>query len=167
MTRLHFSEISGTGFCRDAHHFPVVLPLEAANFWNFVMNRTDELRTARIDGTVTPTEDFRAAVSNIVLRRQSRYRLPTPDKKRFLNGERSRLLVVIGPVRFDLECCHGIRDAARAFNAKSIRRVWRSSCAPILKTAPSWDGKTSISDPDLNGSYRVNYERTGASLAGG
>lgn len=46
------------------------------------MNRTDELRTARID-SFGNTDRTRAAVSCIVLRRQSRYRLPTPDRKDF------------------------------------------------------------------------------------
>ncbi|SUG99597.1 3-deoxy-D-arabinoheptulosonate-7-phosphate synthase [Salmonella enterica subsp. enterica] len=46
------------------------------------MNRTDELRTARIDSLVTPTElAQRYPVSSSVASHV--YRLPTPDRKDF------------------------------------------------------------------------------------
>ncbi len=104
------------------------------------MNRTDELRTARIDSPVTPTElAQRYPVSSSVASHvtDSRRRI-----EKILNGEDPRLLVVIGPCSI-----HDLNAAMEyatqlGHNAKSIRRVWRSSCAPILKNrAPSWDGK--------------------------
>ena len=59
------------------------------------MNRTDELRTARIDNLVTPAElAQRHPVSSAVARHvtDSRRRI-----EKILNGEDPRLLVIVGP----------------------------------------------------------------------
>ena len=120
------------------------------------MNKTDELRTARIESLVTPAElaqrhpvtaDVAAHVS------ASRRRI-----EKILNGEDRRLLVIIGPC--------SIHDTDAALEYARRRQGRRERYQPQLeivmrtyfekpRTVVGWKGL--ISDPDLNGSYRVNH----------
>ena len=103
------------------------------------MNKTDELRTARIDSLVTPAELARLhPVSDEVADHvtASRRRI-----EKILNGEDKRLLVVIGP------CSIHDLDAAMDYaqRLKTLRGTYQDRLEIV------------ISDPDLNGSYRVNH----------
>lgn len=75
------------------------------------MNKTDELRTARIDSLVTPAElaqrhPVSAGVAEHVT--ASRRRI-----EKILNGEDKRLLVVIGPLLHPRSGCrNGLRKTA-------------------------------------------------------
>ncbi len=71
-----------------------------------------------------------------------------------IHGYRSSL----APVRLISECRHGIRDAApKAQRQKhTVARLEIVMRTYLLKTAHR-RGQRPISDPDLNGSYRVNY----------
>ena len=120
------------------------------------MNKTDELRTARIESLVTPAElaqrhpvsaDVAAHVS------ASRRRI-----EKILNGEDRRLLVVIGPCSI-----HDI-DAAMEYarRLQGMRERYQPQLEIVMRTyfekprtVVGWKGL--ISDPDLNGSYRVNH----------
>ncbi|MGY6029807.1 3-deoxy-7-phosphoheptulonate synthase AroH [Phytobacter sp. AG2a] len=120
------------------------------------MNKTDELRTARIDTLVTPEElaqrhPVTPAVAEHVT--QSRRRV-----EKILNGEDKRLLVIIGP------CSIHDRDAAMDYARRlQILREKHDTKLEIVmrtyfekpRTVVGWKGL--ISDPDLNGSYRVNH----------
>ncbi len=120
------------------------------------MNKTDELRTARIDSLVTPAELARlhpvsAEVAEHVT--ASRRRI-----EKILNGEDKRLLVVIGP------CSIHDQDAAvdYAKRLQALREKYQDRLEIVMRTyfekprtVVGWKGL--ISDPDLNGSYRVNH----------
>lgn len=120
------------------------------------MNRTDELRTARIDSTVTPTElAQRYPVSSSVASHvtDSRRRI-----EKILNGEDPRLLVVIGPCSIhDLNAAMEYATQLRAQRQKHQARleIVMRTYFEKPRTVVGWKGL--ISDPDLNGSYRVNY----------
>ncbi|TGD21130.1 3-deoxy-7-phosphoheptulonate synthase, partial [Salmonella enterica subsp. enterica serovar Poona] len=120
------------------------------------MNRTDELRTARIDSLVTPTElAQRYPVSSSVASHvtDSRRRI-----EKILNGEDPRLLVVIGPCSI-----HDLNAAMEYAPQRQAQRQKQQARLEIVmrtyfekpRTVVGWKGL--ISDPDLNGSYRVNY----------
>ena len=120
------------------------------------MNKTDELRTARIESLVTPAElaqrhpvtaDVAAHVS------ASRRRI-----EKILNGEDRRLLVIIGP------CSIHDTDAALEYarRLQTMRERYQPQLEIVMRTyfekprtVVGWKGL--ISDPDLNGSYRVNH----------
>ncbi|ROR15375.1 3-deoxy-7-phosphoheptulonate synthase [Erwinia sp. JUb26] len=120
------------------------------------MNKTDELRTARIDSLITPAEllarqPISAAVAENVM--TSRQRIA-----RILSGEDKRLLVVIGPC--------SMHDPAAALEYASRLKVLRDKYQSRLeivmrayfekpRTVVGWKGL--ISDPDLDGSFRVNH----------
>ena len=120
------------------------------------MNKTDELRTARIDSLVTPAELARlhpvsAEVADHVT--ASRRRI-----EKILNGEDKRLLVVIGP------CSIHDLDAAMDYaqRLQTLRGTYQDRLEIVMRTyfekprtVVGWKGL--ISDPDLNGSYRVNH----------
>ena len=120
------------------------------------MNKTDELRTARIDSLVTPAELARlhpvsAAVADHVT--ASRRLI-----EKILNGEDKRLLVVIGP------CSIHDLDAAMDYaqRLQTLRGTYQDRLEIVMRTyfekprtVVGWKGL--ISDPDLNGSYRVNH----------
>ena len=120
------------------------------------MNKTDELRTARIDSLVTPAELARlhpvsAVVADHVT--ASRRRI-----EKILNGEDKRLLVVIGP------CSIHDLDAAMDYaqRLQTLRGTYQDRLEIVMRTyfekprtVVGWKGL--ISDPDLNGSYRVNH----------
>ncbi len=120
------------------------------------MNKTDELRTARIDSLVTPAElaqryPVSAAVAEKVT--TSRKRI-----EKILNGEDRRLLVIVGPCSIhDLDAAmdyaqrlKGLRDKHHARLEIVMRTYFEKP-----RTVVGWKGL--ISDPDLNGSYRVNH----------
>jgi len=120
------------------------------------MNKTDELRTARIDSLVTPAElAQRYPVSAVVAENvtTSRKRI-----EKILNGEDRRLLVIVGPCSIhDLDAAmdyaqrlKGLRDKHHARLEIVMRTYFEKP-----RTVVGWKGL--ISDPDLNGSYRVNH----------
>jgi 3-deoxy-7-phosphoheptulonate synthase len=120
------------------------------------MNKTDELRSARIDSLVTPAElAQRYPVSSEVASHvtASRRRI-----EKILNGEDNRLLVVIGPCSIhDLDAA---MDYARRL--QTLREKHQARLEIVMRTyfekprtVVGWKGL--ISDPDLNGSYRVNH----------
>jgi 3-deoxy-7-phosphoheptulonate synthase len=120
------------------------------------MNKTDELRSARIDSLVTPAElAQRHPVSSDVASHvtASRRRI-----EKILNGEDKRLLVVMGPCSIhDLDAAV---DYARRLQV--LREKHQSRLEIVMRTyfekprtVVGWKGL--ISDPDLNGSYRVNH----------
>ncbi len=120
------------------------------------MNRTDELRTARIESLVTPAElAQRHPVSADVAAHvaASRRRI-----EKILNGEDRRLLVIIGP------CSIHDTDAAMDYarRLQGMRERYQPQLEIVMRTyfekprtVVGWKGL--ISDPDLNGSYRVNH----------
>ncbi|AYN30045.1 MULTISPECIES: 3-deoxy-7-phosphoheptulonate synthase AroH [Buttiauxella] len=120
------------------------------------MNKTDELRTARIDSLVTPAElAQRLAVSPQVAQNvtASRRRI-----EKILNGEDNRLLVIVGPCSIhDLDAAMDYArrlQAAREQHQHRLEIVMRTYFEKP-RTVVGWKGL--ISDPDLNGSYRVNH----------
>ena len=120
------------------------------------MNRTDELRTARIDNLVTPAElAQRHPVSSSVARHvtDSRRRI-----EKILNGEDSRLLVIVGPCSIhDLDAAMEYATRLQALREKHQARleIVMRTYFETQRTVVGWKGL--ISDPDLNGSYRVNH----------
>lgn len=120
------------------------------------MNKTDELRTARIDSLVTPAElAQRYPVSATVAEHvtTSRKRI-----EKIINGDDRRLLVIVGP------CSIHDLDAAMDYaqRLKGLRDKHQSRLEIVMRTyfekprtVVGWKGL--ISDPDLNGSYRVNH----------
>lgn len=120
------------------------------------MNKTDELRTARIDSLVTPAElAQRLAVSQEVAQNvtASRRRI-----EKILNGEDNRLLVIVGPCSIhDLDAAMDYArrlQTAREKHQHRLEIVMRTYFEKP-RTVVGWKGL--ISDPDLNGSYRVNH----------
>lgn len=120
------------------------------------MNKTDELRTARIDSLITPAEllsrqPITAAIADNVMATRQRI-------SRILSGEDKRLLVVIGPC--------SLHDPAAALEyagrLKTLRDRYDSRLEIVMRTyfekprtVVGWKGL--ISDPDLDGSFRVNH----------
>ncbi|CAO96872.1 3-deoxy-7-phosphoheptulonate synthase [Erwinia tasmaniensis] len=120
------------------------------------MNKTDELRTARIESLVTPAElqerfPIDAAIADNVT--TSRKRIT-----RILNGEDPRLLVVVGP------CSLHDPVAALEYAERlcTLREKYHSRIEIVMRTyfekprtVVGWKGM--ISDPDLDGSFRLNH----------
>lgn len=120
------------------------------------MNKTDELRTARIDSLVTPAElAERFPVSPEVAQNviASRRRI-----EKILNGEDNRLLVIVGPCSIhDLDAAMDYArrlEAMRQKHGDRLEIVMRTYFEKP-RTVVGWKGL--ISDPELNGSYRVNH----------
>lgn len=120
------------------------------------MNKTDELRTARIDTLVTPQElAQRYPVTPEMAEHVTGARRRI---EKILNGEDNRLLVVIGPCSI-----HDLSAAVEyAGRLKPLREKYQSQLEIVMRTyfekprtVVGWKGL--ISDPDLNGSYRVNH----------
>ncbi|WP_067703530.1 MULTISPECIES: 3-deoxy-7-phosphoheptulonate synthase [unclassified Erwinia] len=120
------------------------------------MNKTDELRTARIESLITPDELAQrhpitpAIASNVTASRQRIARI--------LSGDDPRLLVVIGPC--SLHDPQAALDYAARLNL--LREKYHSRLEIVMRTyfekprtVVGWKGL--ISDPDLDGSYRVNH----------
>ncbi|WP_034914489.1 3-deoxy-7-phosphoheptulonate synthase [Erwinia sp. 9145] len=120
------------------------------------MNKTDELRTARIESLITPDELIKrhpvtsAIAENVTASRQRIARI--------LSGDDARLLVVIGP------CSLHDPKAALEYAARltALRDKYHSRLEIVMRTyfekprtVVGWKGL--ISDPDLDGSFRVNH----------
>lgn len=109
------------------------------------MNRTDELRTARIDSLVTPAElALRHPVSSSVASHvtDSRRRI-----EKILNGEDRRLLVIIGP------CSIHDLDAAMEYATRlqTLRNTHQARLEIVMRTyfekprtVVGWKGLISI-----------------------
>lgn len=120
------------------------------------MNKTDELRTARIDTLVTPQElAQRYPVTPEMAEHVTGARRRI---EKILNGEDNRLLVVIGPCSI-----HDLSAAVEyARRLKPLREKYQAQLEIVMRTyfekprtVVGWKGL--ISDPDLNGGYRVNH----------
>ena len=119
------------------------------------MNKTDELRTARIDSLVTPAALAQqypitnSIVENVTAARQRIARI--------LAGDDPRLLVIIGPCSL-----HDPRAALDyAARLKALHDKYHSRLEIVMRTyfekprtVVGWKGL--ISDPGLDGSFRVN-----------
>ncbi|MDU4095017.1 MAG: 3-deoxy-7-phosphoheptulonate synthase [Pantoea sp.] len=119
------------------------------------MNKTDELRTARIDTLVTPAAlaekhpISEAVAANVTAARQRIARI--------LAGDDPRLLVIIGPCSL-----HDPRAALEyAARLKALHDKYHSRLEIVMRTyfekprtVVGWKGL--ISDPDLDGSFHVN-----------
>ena len=120
------------------------------------MNRTDELRSARIDSLITPAElaqRYPVSAEGAGHVTASRRRI-----EKILNGEDPRLLVIVGP------CSIHDLDAAMEYarRLQPLRERYQARLEIVMRTyfekprtVVGWKGL--ISDPDLNGSYRVNH----------
>lgn len=120
------------------------------------MNKTDELRTARIESLITPEElalrhPITPAIADNVT--ASRQRIA-----RILSGEDKRLLVVVGPC--SLHDPKAAVDYASKLN--ELRNQHQQQLEIVMRayfekprTVVGWKGL--ISDPDLDGSFRVNH----------
>ncbi|MGK7245608.1 3-deoxy-7-phosphoheptulonate synthase AroH [Buttiauxella agrestis] len=120
------------------------------------MNKTDELRTARIDSLVTPAElAQRLTVSQDVAQNVTAARRRI---EKILNGEDNRLLVIVGPCSIhDLDAAMDYArrlQTAREKHQHRLEIVMRTYFEKP-RTVVGWKGL--ISNPDLNGSYRVNH----------
>ncbi|WP_336755096.1 3-deoxy-7-phosphoheptulonate synthase [Pantoea sp. USHLN298] len=119
------------------------------------MNKTDELRTARIGSLITPASlaaehPVSAAIANNVTAARQRI-------ARILTGEDPRLLVIIGPC--SLHDPKAALEYAERLNALRVRYQDRLEIVMRAyfekpRTVVGWKGL--ISDPDLDGSYDVN-----------
>ncbi|MBP2171212.1 3-deoxy-7-phosphoheptulonate synthase [Erwinia toletana] len=119
------------------------------------MNKTDELRTARIESLITPEQlasrhPITAAIAENVT--ASRKRIA-----RILSGEDKRLLVVIGPC--SLHDPVAAVEYAQRLNALRVKHQHRLEIVMRTyfekpRTVVGWKGL--ISDPHLDGSFRVN-----------
>ncbi|EXU75911.1 3-deoxy-7-phosphoheptulonate synthase [Erwinia papayae] len=119
------------------------------------MNKTDELRTARIASLVTPDElSQRYPITAQIARNvtDSRQRIA-----RILSGEDKRLLVIIGPCSL-----HDPQAALEyAGRLQAMREKHQSRLEIVMRTyfekprtVVGWKGL--ISDPCLDGTFRVN-----------
>lgn len=120
------------------------------------MYKTDELRTTRIDSLITPQAladklPISASVADNVT--ASRQRI-----ENIISGKDQRLLVVIGPCSIhDIEAAI---DYATKLNV--LRERYQDRLEIVMRTyfekprtVVGWKGM--ISDPELNGSFRVNH----------
>lgn len=120
------------------------------------MHKTDELRTARIESLMTPAELItRLPLSPTIAQHvaDSRGRI-----EKILRGHDSRLLVIVGP------CSIHDTDAAIDYARRlaAVRDRYQHRLEIVMRTyfekprtVVGWKGL--ISDPDLNGSYRINH----------
>lgn len=119
------------------------------------MNKTDELRSTRIDTLITPQAladrlPISARVADGVTAARQRI-------EKIVNGDDRRLLVVIGPCSIhDVEAAI---DYAQQLNA--LRLQYQDRLEIVMRTyfekprtVVGWKGL--ISDPHLDGSFRVN-----------
>ncbi|BDH46165.1 phospho-2-dehydro-3-deoxyheptonate aldolase, Trp-sensitive [Salmonella enterica subsp. enterica serovar Choleraesuis] len=120
------------------------------------MNKTDELRTARIDSLITPAE----LAARFPLTPELAESI-TASRRRIaaiLNGEDPRLLVIIGPCSIH-DPAAGLEYAKRI---SAMRERYQSRLEIVMRTyfekprtVVGWKGL--ISDPDLNGRCRINH----------
>jgi 3-deoxy-7-phosphoheptulonate synthase len=120
------------------------------------MKKTDELRTIRLDPLVTPYELAKKypitpeIMDNVIATRN--------NIAKIITGEDKRLLVVIGPCSV-----HDPKAAVEYANRLNVlRNKYKNRLEIIMRTyfekprtVVGWKGL--ISDPDLNGSFRVNH----------
>ncbi|AWH90641.1 3-deoxy-7-phosphoheptulonate synthase [Buchnera aphidicola (Melanaphis sacchari)] len=120
------------------------------------MKKTDELRTIRIDPLITPSELAKKyaitseVMDNVITARQNIARIMT--------GEDLRLLVVIGPCSVHdpiaaVEYAHRLYDLRIKYQDR-LEIIMRTYFEKP-RTVVGWKGL--ISDPDLNGTFRVNH----------
>ncbi|MEQ4532408.1 MAG: 3-deoxy-7-phosphoheptulonate synthase [Mixta sp.] len=119
------------------------------------MNKTDELRTARIDSLVTPAalaQQYPITESIVASVTAARQRIA-----RILAGEDPRLLVIIGPC--SLHDPHAALEYATRL--KTLHDKYHSRLEIVMRTyfekprtVVGWKGL--ISDPGLDGSFHVN-----------
>ncbi|QCI20863.1 3-deoxy-7-phosphoheptulonate synthase [Buchnera aphidicola (Hyperomyzus lactucae)] len=120
------------------------------------MKKTDELRTIRIDPLITPSELAQKyaitsdIMDTVITTRQNIARIMT--------GEDLRLLVVIGPCSVH-DPIAAVEYAQRLYE---LRVKYKDRLEIIMRTyfekprtVVGWKGL--ISDPDLDGSFRVNH----------
>jgi 3-deoxy-7-phosphoheptulonate synthase len=120
------------------------------------MKKTDELRTIRIDPLITPSELAQQyaitsdIMDTVITTRQNIARIMT--------GEDLRLLVVIGPCSVH-DPIAAVEYAQRLYE---LRVKYKDRLEIIMRTyfekprtVVGWKGL--ISDPDLDGSFRVNH----------
>ncbi|BAE74702.1 phospho-2-dehydro-3-deoxyheptonate aldolase [Sodalis glossinidius str. 'morsitans'] len=119
------------------------------------MQKTDELRTRRIDRLVAPASlaaalPLSAAMAENVLRVRQRI-------ERILHGDDPRLLVIIGPC--SIHDTDAALDYARRLNPLRVKYQDRLEIVMRTyfekpRTVVGWKGL--IADPGLDGSFRVN-----------
>jgi len=120
------------------------------------MHKTDELRTARIESLVTAAElTARLPLSESVAQHitDSRVRI-----EKILSGQDSRLLVIVGPCSIhdpDAAIDYARRLAAVRNQHQDRLEIVMRTYFEKPRTVVGWKGL--ISDPDLNGSYRINH----------
>ncbi|MTD39804.1 3-deoxy-7-phosphoheptulonate synthase [Erwinia sp. CPCC 100877] len=120
------------------------------------MNKTDELRTTHIDRLVTPAE----LAQRLPLTQETAAQITAARQRiaRILNGEDPRLLVIIGPC--SIHDPEAALDYARRI--QMMRERYASRLEIVMRTyfekprtVVGWKGL--ISDPDLDGSCRINH----------
>ncbi|CAL4319427.1 Phospho-2-dehydro-3-deoxyheptonate aldolase, Trp-sensitive [Buchnera aphidicola (Eriosoma lanigerum)] len=120
------------------------------------MQKTDELRTIRIDPLITPLELATKHVitpkimDNVIMTRK--------NIANIITGKDKRLLVVIGPCSVHdpiaaMEYAHRLNILRKKYNTR-LEIIMRTYFEKP-RTVVGWKGL--ISDPDLNGSFRVNH----------
>ncbi|CAL4319404.1 3-deoxy-7-phosphoheptulonate synthase [Buchnera aphidicola] len=120
------------------------------------MKKTDELRTIRMDPLITPSELAQKyaitsdIMDNVITTRQNIARIMT--------GQDLRLLVVIGPCSVHdplaaVEYAHRLNELRIKY--KDRLEIIMRTYFEKPRTVVGWKGL--ISDPDLNGSFRVNH----------
>ncbi|MDE5285337.1 MAG: 3-deoxy-7-phosphoheptulonate synthase, partial [Buchnera aphidicola] len=120
------------------------------------MKKTDELRTTRIDPLITPFDLAKKhaitseIMDNVIETRQNIARIMT--------GQDLRLLVVIGPCSVHdpiaaIEYAHRLYELREEY--KDRLEIIMRTYFEKPRTVVGWKGL--ISDPDLNGSFRVNH----------
>ncbi|MBZ2279164.1 MAG: 3-deoxy-7-phosphoheptulonate synthase [Buchnera aphidicola] len=120
------------------------------------MKKTDELRTTRIDPLITPSDLAKKhaitseIMDNVIETRQNIARIMT--------GQDLRLLVVIGPCSVHdpiaaIEYAHRLYELREKY--KDRLEIIMRTYFEKPRTVIGWKGL--ISDPDLNGSFRVNH----------
>jgi len=120
------------------------------------MSQTDELRTTRIDSLITP----QALAEKLPVSASVAHGVTTSRKRieKIISGEDQRLLVVVGPCSIhDIEAAI---DYAGKLNV--LRERYQDRLEIVMRTyfekprtVVGWKGL--ISDPELNGTYRVNH----------
>ncbi|CAL4319402.1 Phospho-2-dehydro-3-deoxyheptonate aldolase, Trp-sensitive [Buchnera aphidicola (Eriosoma grossulariae)] len=120
------------------------------------MQKTDELRTIRIDPLITPFE--LAEKHKITPKIMDNVILTRKNIARILTGKDKRLLVIIGPCSVH----DPIAAIEYAHRLNVLRKKYSSRLEIIMRTyfekprtVVGWKGL--ISDPDLDGSFRVNH----------
>ena len=120
------------------------------------MHKTDELRTARIESLVTAAD----LISRLPLSEAVAQHITDSRKRieKILSGQDPRLLVIVGPCSIhdpDAAIDYARRLAAIRDQYQGQLEIAMRTYFEKPRTVVGWKGL--ISDPDLNGSYRINY----------